>query len=367
MIEKHGLKILIVDDTPENLLVIAKTLEPEGYDMRFSEDGVAALTVTKKTDFDLILLDVMMPHMDGFEVCRRLKADPATANIPVIFLTAKTDTESVVTGFDVGGVDYVTKPFQVGELRARVETHLSLRLREQELCQLNATKDKFISILAHELKIPLGGVKGFVSLLHEQFDNFSIADIRENISLVKDTIENISSLLENLLNWSNLHTGLVSYRPSNFELCAVMADIANLYEEDAVHKQITLDIQAQGDLWVHGDIEMVEIVLRNLVSNAIKFGHQNGLVRMLAEERQQDVLVTIEDDGRGITEEECKKLFRLDTEVKQMGTYGELGTGMGLILAKEYIDRHGCRIWLESESEKGTRVFFTLPKAGESK
>jgi signal transduction histidine kinase len=363
MIEKNGLKILIVDDTPANLLVMAKTLENEGYEMRFSEDGASALAIVKKASFDLILLDVMMPKMDGFEVCQHLKADPTTANIPVIFITAKTDVDSIVRGFTVGGVDYVTKPFQVEELRARVGTHLSLRLREQELRQLNATKDKFIGILAHELKIPLGGIKGFITLLDEQFEQFSVADIRENIRLTRDAIENVFALIENLLNWSSLQMGPVVFRPSIFELCEVLTGIIRECEDSAIHKHIALDFQSKGELWVQADVEMVESIVRNLIANAIKFGRKDGLARVLAAEREEDILVTVEDDGSGIAAEDVPKLFRLDTEVKQIGTYGEVGTGMGLILAKGYVDRHGGRIWLESEIEKGTKVFFTLPKA----
>lgn len=363
MIEKSSLKILIVDDTPENLLVIAKTLEPEGYEMRFSQDGANALSIAKEANFDLIILDVMMPNMDGFEVCQKLKANPLTANIPIIFITAKTDTESVIKGFDVGGVDYLTKPFHVGELRARVGTHLKLRSRELELHKLNATKDKFIAIIAHELKIPLGGIKGFITALNEQFEQFSIADIRENINLVKDAIENLSALVENLLNWSILQIGQGLYRPNDFELNSIVYDMVHLYDSYAAHKQITLDVQMQGDFWVYADVDMVEVVLRNLLSNAIKYGHKNGLVHVSIQEQNKEILVTIEDNGIGIAEEKCQNLFRLDSKIKELGTYGEVGTGMGLILAKEYVERHGGRIWIKSKIEEGTQAGFTLPKA----
>lgn len=362
MVEKTGLKILIVDDTPENLLVIAKTLETEGYDMRFAEDGIAAIAIAKKTNFDLVLLDVMMPNMDGFEVCRRLKADPNTVGIPVIFITAKADTDSIVKGFDIGGVDYITKPFHVGELRARVNTHLTLRQRDQELQQLNATKDKFISIIAHELKIPMGGIKGFIGLLHEQFEIFSIADIRENVTLIKDAVDNLFSLLENLLNWSMLQVGTLKYNPNNFELRPLLIDVIQYYGNEATMKGITVDVQCQDDIWVHGDTEMLEAVVRNIVANAVKFGRENGAVRIFATPREQEILVIIEDNGIGIPKDKQQKLFQVDAEVKRLGTRGEIGTGMGLILAKEYIALHSGRIWLESEPEQGTRVFFTLQK-----
>lgn len=361
--EKNSLKILIVDDTPENLLVIARTLEPEGYEMRFSQDGAAAINIAKETSFDLIILDVMMPNMDGFEVCRRLKEDPTIEDVPIIFITAKTDTNSIVKGFEVGGVDYLTKPFHIGELRARVGTHLKLRLRERELRQLNATKDKFIGIIAHELKIPLGGIKGFVNIMNEQFELCSIADIRENISLVKDAVENLSALVENLLNWSNLQIAPILYHPNDFELNSMVYDIINWFKSEIDYKHLTIEVQVNNELQVHGDIGMIESILRNLLSNAIKFNRKDGYVKISSTEQEQEIFIIVEDKGIGIAEEDCQKLFRLDAEFKQIGTYGEVGTGMGLILAKEYVIRHGGRIWLESEVETGTKVFFTLPKA----
>ncbi|KOR30395.1 hypothetical protein TI04_06005 [Achromatium sp. WMS2] len=367
MIKKNDLKILVVDDMPENLQVIAKTLENTGYEMRFAEEGTSALLMVKETSFDLILLDVMMPNMDGFEVCRHLKSDPTTASIPVIFITAKTDTASVVTGFAVGGVDYVTKPVQVDELRARVDTHLRLRMREQELRRLSATKDRFVSIVAHDLKTPLGGIQGFVSLLNKQFDDLSTVEIRESISLIGDAVENVTALIENLLSWSSLQVGAVTYNPSNFELSPVVVDVVNSFSGDLEHKQIEVSIKVPDDIWVYADIEMVEAVLRNLVSNGIKFGHRHGLIRLVALKQGKQVLFAVEDNGCGISEDNCSRLFMLDSSVKQTGTYGEIGTGMGLILSKEYVERHGGKIWLESQKDRGTKVYFTLPQANETK
>ncbi len=363
MTTKNGSRILIVDDLLENLQIIAKALEPQGYDMRFAEGGAKALAMAKETAFDLILLDVMMPDMSGFEVCRELKQDPRLAKTPVIFITAKTDAESIVAGFEVGGVDYVTKPFRLEELRARVGTHIALHRRERELQQFNATKDKFISIVAHELKIPMGGIRGFVALLNEQFERFSIADIRENIRLIKDGMEGLYNLIENLLDWSNLQVGLIPYRRRELELQALIDQVVRQFDNDAKAKRIAWDVRIPAAIEASGDLEMVETIVRNLISNAVKFGREKGWVRVRAEERERDVLITVADDGCGISEQDRRKLFRLDAEVKRRGTHGELGTGMGLILAKEYVECHGGEIWLDSELERGTAVFFTLPKA----
>lgn len=150
--------ILIVDDVPKNIQMVANVLREEGYQMAFARSGDAALRHTETILFDLILLDIMMPEMNGYEVCEKLKQNPKTKEIPVIFLTAKTDTENVLKGFELGAVDYVTKPFNMSELLARVKTHLELREARQKLQELNATKDKFFSIIAHDLKNPFNAL-----------------------------------------------------------------------------------------------------------------------------------------------------------------------------------------------------------------
>jgi len=362
MTTKNGSRILIVDDVLENLQIVAKALEPQGYDMRFAEEGAKAVAMARETAFDLILLDVMMPDMSGFEVCRRLKQDAKLAKTPVIFITAKTDTESILTGFEVGGVDYVTKPFRLEELRARVGTHIALHRRERELQQFNATKDKFISIVAHELKIPMGGIRAFVALLNEQFERFSIADIRENIRLIKDGLEGLYNLIENLLDWSHLQVGLIPYRRRDLELGSLVRQVVQQFDGDAKAKRIRWDIRVPPAISACGDLEMVETIVRNLVSNAVKYGRDQGRVSICAEDRERDILITVADDGCGISPLDQTKLFRLDAELKRRGTHGESGTGMGLILAKEYVECHGGEIWLESELDQGTQVFVALPK-----
>jgi len=172
-------KVLIVDDVPKNIQLAGSILQKEGYHISFANNGETALNLTKTNDFDLILLDIMMPEMDGFEVCGQLKQKPETRDIPIIFLTAKTGTESTIKGFEIGAVDYVTKPFNEKELLARVRTHLELRDAQKNLREANATKDKFFSIIAHDLKNPFNALLGLSKLLLQNFDIFD--DDKKNI------------------------------------------------------------------------------------------------------------------------------------------------------------------------------------------
>ena len=164
--------ILIVDDMPKNIQLVAKFLTDEGYNLFFAQSGVAALKQVNTRPFDLILLDVMMPGMDGFEVCEKIKEIPSAHNIPVIFLTAKTDDEAIARGFSLGGVDYITKPFNPVELVARVRTHLKLRQREKQLRDLNSTKDTLLSVISHDLKTPFFNIMGLGELLLKDYDGY---------------------------------------------------------------------------------------------------------------------------------------------------------------------------------------------------
>lgn len=359
--ERSELKILIVDDIPENLQVVASTLEPEGYQLRFAEDGESALEAVAGEAIDLILLDIMMPGMDGFEVCARLKSNPETHEVPIIFITAKADNESIVKGFRAGGVDYVTKPFQVEELRARVGTHLKLRQREIELEQLNQAKDRFMSVLSHDLKIPMRGINGFLGVMQEQFEQMSIAELRENLRLLSQAADNFTSMVQNLLGYSSIQSGLAAFRPDELELAPIFEDVARMFSVDGERKGIVWTLDAEEDSRVFADLEMTQSILRNLVSNAVKYCDAEGAIRISARPDDTEMVIIVEDDGCGISEENLATLFNLDRDVKEIGARGEITSGMGLVLAKECVERHGGRIWVESDFDKGTRVSFTLP------
>ena len=163
--ENKKSSILIVDDVAKNIQLVAKFLTQEGYTLHFAQNGVSAMELVDREDFDLILLDVMMPGMDGFTVCEKLKQNPLTASIPIVFLTAKADDEAITKGFELGGVDYITKPFNPAELIARVKTHIKLEQRKQRFQELNATKDTLLSVISHDLKTPFHQIIGILYVI----------------------------------------------------------------------------------------------------------------------------------------------------------------------------------------------------------
>lgn len=359
-------RVLIVDDNKLVRRMLRRHLMKKEYDISEAENGAMALAEIEKTQPDLILLDVMMPGMDGFEVCKRLKQNPATSDIPVIFLTAKTEKDDIITGLELGAVDYVTKPFSNKELLTRVNTHLELKaardtilLQREELKQANAAKDKFFSIISHDLSNLFYALIGFSSMLTEQLDNLSVEEKENFLQTILQSSEQGYSLLKNLLEWSRAQTGRITSKPTKLALKTLVADNLELSSTNAKAKNITL-VSSISDT-VFADKNMLETVIRNLVSNAIKFTPVNGKVEILSEEKDGEVEISISDTGVGISPKDIEKLFRVDISHTTIGTGEEKGTGLGLILCKEFVEKNGGRIWVESEVGKGSQFHIRLP------
>lgn len=359
--DKSKFNILIVDDIARNIQIVGNILRKEGYQISFAQDGKSALERVESSSFDLILLDIMMPEMDGFEVCDKLRAKPVSRDIPIMFLTAKNDVDSTLEGFKHGAVDYITKPFNGTELLARVETHLALRDSRNELAKLNASKDKFFSIIAHDLKNPIGTFSNVSTLLNDEYDELSEEDKREFIKMLKDSSKNISELLENLLQWSRAQTGRINYEPLPIELHRIVHTNMDLMRMSADKKQIALNNNIDKNFLITADHNMITTVLRNLISNAIKFTEKNGEVNVDAQKNDGHVSIYVKDTGVGISDEDKRKLFKIDKSISSVGTNDETGTGLGLILCKEFVEMHGGEIGVESELGEGSVFHFTIP------
>lgn len=371
-----GKKILIVDDIPNNLKALAGFLTPLGLKVIPAMNGVHAISLAEAKSPDLILLDVMMPEIDGFEVCRILKSNPLTNSIPIVFLTGKTDTDDIVSGFEAGGSDYLTKPFNYKELLARVFVQLELKTandiilnqnnqlleQKQSLVKLNATKDKFFSIIAHDLRNPLGSFKNISEYLSSNLDDMPREEQKEFLDLMKDTANNVFSLLENLLEWSSSQRGALKFAPEDIQLDFLVKQTLSVLELNAKNKGITLNSNIPNDCIVFVDSKMINTVIRNLTSNAIKFTNEGGNINIIAKHFTDCVQISVEDDGLGMDELSVAKLFRIDVNHSTLGTNEEKGTGLGLILCKEFVEKNSGRIWVESELGVGSKFIFTVPK-----
>ncbi len=362
-------KLLIVDDIIDNIRIIASLLKSKGILVTPATSGEQALGLSVAKKPDLILLDVQMPEMDGFEVCKKLKENPLTKNIPVIFLTARTETEDIMKGFNLGAIDYITKPINSDEVMARIKTHLELKkskdiINEQNinLSELNATKDKFFSIIAHDLKNPISNFRDLTKVLVENFGSLSDSDKVEYLTMMNKSSERLFSLLENLLEWSRSQRGLIQFSPIQLDLNYIIDNIISLMTPLAQKKEISLVKNINSNINIVADVNMLNTVIRNIVSNSIKFTETNGNITVGAKNFDNYIEVFIEDSGIGISPENISKLFHIDSNISTLGTSNEKGTGIGLILCKEFIEKHNGKIWVESEVGKGTKFTFVIPK-----
>ncbi len=360
--DSKDFKILIVDDVPQNIQVLGNILHKEDYPVSFATNGRQALSMAESAGFDLILLDIMMPEMNGYEVCERLKENEDTRDVPVMFLTAKTDTESVVRGFEAGGVDYVTKPFNSAELLARVKTHLDLRRAQEDLREALAAKDKFFSIIAHDLKNPFTVLIGFCELLLVNVENYTPEKIKKISQQLYGSTKNALNLLENLLEWSRSQTGRIEMNQVKLDAEKIVNENMELLSVSAKKKNINLNSEVKEALYVFADMNMLSAVLRNLISNAVKFTADGGEVKITSSDTGGKIEITVSDTGTGLTKEDIEKLFRIDVHHSTKGTAGERGTGLGLILCREFIEKNGGAITVESEVGKGSSFIFTLAK-----
>ncbi len=239
--KKNEVKILIVDDNPTNLKVLFEYLSIEqGYKIFVAKNGREALERALYALPDIILLDIMMPEVDGYEACTELKKNEATQNIPIIFLTAFADTDNKVKAFNAGAVDYIVKPFNQEEVFARIKTHLTIARQTKELEQANASKDKLFSIVSHDMRNKLFGVTGSIELLESYYHELSDQERQEQIKSMSDSAKQMYKLFENLFTWSSMQTGSIDVCTQKLNFAKIADDIIKLFKEDAKAKGIKL-------------------------------------------------------------------------------------------------------------------------------
>lgn len=364
---KEESKILLIDDSVQNLKLLGNMLREKNYQIALARDGKEGLKLAKKIFPDLILLDIMMPELDGYEVCKKLKEEDQTKEIPVIFLTAKTSNEDLVKGFQIGGVDYITKPFNKEELFMRIKTHLDLKKahdkissQAETLRELNATKDKMFSVISHDLRAPLGGIKSMLDLIYE--DHSEKKEIpKKSLDSLKNAADQTYNLLENLLYWSRSQRGSLVNNPELINIYDLVLENIELLRTMSKNKNIEIINNVDEDIYGYADRNMIKTVLRNLIINAIKFTGENGRVSLSSKENNGKVEVEVADNGIGIQESTLQKILNQKEYYTTFGTNREKGSGLGLNLCIDFIDRNNGKLYIDSEYGKGSTFTFTLP------
>lgn len=355
--------VLVVDDNTNNLGVLYSYLDAERFTVLVSQSGERGFDLAVRKKPDLILLDVLLPGISGFETCERLKKNPETIDIPVIFISALTDVEDKVRGFQAGGVDYITKPFQQEEVLARINTHLTIKRQREELNRLNATKDRFFSIIAHDLRGPFTGLLGALEILKDSGSRLDEAATHELVVNLYETSERTYHLLENLLEWARGQQKAVKVVPRVLSMRELVGDTVELFHSSALQKGIDIRMDIRPDVTAYADRNMINTVVRNLVNNAVKFTPRGGQVSIVGERKGELVEIAVEDTGVGMDEAEKKELFSLARRHSRPGTDGEKGSGLGLLLANDYVTRNRGTLTVESRPGHGSRFCFLIPAA----
>jgi two-component system, sensor histidine kinase and response regulator len=354
--------IVIVDDTPENLRLLAQMLGEQGYRVRSAPNGERALATVRKEPPDLILLDILMPDMNGYEVCQQLKADPLLHNIPVIFISALNEVFDKVTAFSSGGVDYITKPFQIEEVLARVQTHLSLEemrqqldRQNQQLQDQNHELEAFAHTVAHDLKNPLTTLLGGLQLINGDSDRLDDYG-RESLAMSLNGAHKMYSIIEELLLLASIRKEEVQTEP---------VDMTRVIDQVLYRLSHMLDkYQAEvilPDVWPEalGYEPWIEEIWVNYLSNGLKYGGQPPRLQLGAEvQADHSIRFFVADNGVGLTPEAQATLF---TEFTRLDKIRAQGHGLGLSIVRRILDKLGGQCGVESVVGEGSLFYFTLP------
>ncbi len=357
-------RILVVDDVVQNLQVVGTMLRNEGHDVMPAGSGAQALERVRARRPDLILLDLMMPEMDGLEVCRRLKADAATREIPVVFLTASNEMDHLMKGFEAGAVDYVTKPFNGAELLARVRTHLELKLARERLREMNDEKNEFMGIAAHDLRNPLSAIKGYAEMMIEDAQALPHRELEENGRRVLETAARMAEMVQNLLDANRIERGEMQLDVAPADLCPLLQSVIETQRPRAAAKQQVIHVASEAaPVKVLVDASITVQVLENLVSNAVKYSPAGKNIFVRLKKLPEAIRCEVQDEGPGLSAEDQKKLFGKFARLSAKPTGGEHSTGLGLSIVKKMVEAMNGKVWCESEPGKGATFIVELPAA----
>ena len=377
----HPSSILIVDDVPDNLRLLTGILKGQGYRARPVPNGRLALRAAKYDPPDLILLDIDMPGMDGFEVCRALKADDRTHDIPVIFVSALEETADKVEGFRVGGVDYISKPYQTEEVLARVRTHLSLRglqerlevqnaqLQEQAEVLARATrrKDEFLASMSHELRTPLNAILGISEVLCEGIYGPLNERQSQAVRNAEQSARHLLDLINDVLDVSKIEAGQAELDIGTVVVEEVCQDSLQFIRPLSLKKQLQVSFSLDTTVaTLQADERRLKQILVNLLSNAVKFTPEGGAIGLeVGSDAEEGALhFVVWDTGIGVAKEDIARLGQPFVQLDSRLSRQHAGSGLGLSLVRRLTEYHGGSLAIESKIGEGSRFTVSLPWHG---
>ena len=367
-INRSDYKILIVDDVVSNVLLLKILLTNEKFQVCTANNGRMCIEMAKKEHPDLILLDVMMPDINGFDTAVVLKKDEETKDIPIIFLTALNTPQDLVHGFQVGANDFLTKPFNKEELVMRVTQQISLvaakRIIEKQNAELKATlsnRDKMYSVIAHDLRSPMASIRMVLNLVVQSASAETVGpELYMLLDQANRESEEVHDLLDNLLKWTKSQTGRLNVVLQELDLNDIVPGVVEIFDVIAQTKHITLELKkTDAPLKVTADNDMLKTVLRNFMSNAVKFSPENSTIQIIMANEGDFARVSVKDQGVGIAADRLGSIFHKGETT--YGTGGEEGSGLGLQLCQDFARKNGGDCYVESVEGEGSTFSFTVP------
>jgi two-component system sensor histidine kinase/response regulator len=365
--------ILIVDDTPENLISLKKVLEAHNFEVDTAASGEEALKKVLKNEYVLIILDVQMPGMDGFEVAEAISGYSKAKDTAIIFLSAaNTELRFIAKGYSSGGLDYITKPVDMGILLLKVKTFYRIYEQSHKLIEVQKAllneieirkkaenkKDEFISIASHELKTPLTSVKGYVQLLERSIDKGDITTVKKHLQKAHVQLEKLNDLIADLLDISKIESGKLKFNKKNF----IMDDLLDNITEVIHHANPEFTIIRNGSVTtpIYGDETRIEQVIINFLTNAIKYSPGTHEVCINLRNEDSRVYLSVRDYGIGIDLSQQHNVFKKFYRVEESAIQFQ-GLGIGLYISAEIIRRHGGEIGVVSKPGEGSEFYFNIP------
>ncbi|MCP4022604.1 MAG: hybrid sensor histidine kinase/response regulator [Desulfobacteraceae bacterium] len=360
--------VLIIDDTPDNVKILMESLKDD-FKILAATDGEKGFPMALSDTHppDIILLDILMPDIDGYEVCRQLKGNNITKDIPIIFVTAVSEVMDAAKGFKLGAVDYITKPFHPPMVKERIKTHLTLINQKKELARANATKDKLFSTIAHDMRNKFFTLLSNIELIEDYSNELDETHKANAIKSISYSTKQIYTLFENLFTWAQTQTKSMDILPLEINISKAVSQVFELYKDDARAKQVRLNASVNSKSKVFCDENMLLFILRNLVQNSIKFCCTDQEVTITEKKEETKHHIIVQDTGMGMTQEECNNIFNLGENLHKKGTKKEPGSGLGLLLVKEFTELNNGCLDIVSKENAGTKVVITLPaQAGQT-
>ncbi len=356
--KKNQPEILLVEDTPEHIEAVVAVLHENNFRIRIAKKWTTALELLSHHQPDLILLDIYIPEMDGFELCKTIKSNRHFSNIPIIFLTARDDEDSIQKGFELGAQDYVVKPFKTSELLARVKTHIKLKQQTESLKEANRELDSFCYTISHDLKAPLLSINKLIEYLIEDYRNKLGSEGQELITIIQEKSVEVIAIIDHLLEFS--------------KMCEIPMQHEVIQLEQLFHNVYNELIQLQGQRHVKyilkplpkvaGDPVLMRILTSNILTNALKYtrNREIAMIEIGYSERENEYIFAVKDNGVGFDMRYSARLFGVFQRLHSQNEFE--GSGLGLAICQKILQRHNGHAWMIGEVEKGATFYFSFPK-----